>query len=179
MDHVFVNGTWRGSLSNRSNVTPMMTIHRPPVKTSCTVYPTTTNNNTRVKGGCKPAFSTGAALHSPEQANSLKTRVLLQGCIPTQQCTSKHVVIGHDNPYIVSTRDMRKGMVKQNVAFLQPNSQGQYYTVHMRAIVQPSEHHANLTETACWALQSPAARNSSYFGENQSNMKGWALQSPA
>ena len=32
MEYIFVNGTWWGSLSNRSIVTAMMTIHGPLVK---------------------------------------------------------------------------------------------------------------------------------------------------
>ena len=50
MERVFVNGTWHGRLSNRRNVPPMMTILRPPVKTSCTVYARTTKNNKCDKG---------------------------------------------------------------------------------------------------------------------------------
>ena len=59
---------------------------------------------------------------------------------------------------------MRKEMVKQDVAFLQPNTEGQYYMFGSRTTLQPSERHANLTKIVCWALQNLAVQNSSYLG---------------
>ena len=63
MDHAIVNRMCCGSLSSRSIVTAMMTLHGPPVKK---VYPITTENGACMKGGCKVAFLKGWALQSPE-----------------------------------------------------------------------------------------------------------------
>ena len=61
MEHVFVNSTCCSSLSSRSTVTAMMTLHAPPVKK---VYPITTENSTCMKEGCKVAFLKSCALQS-------------------------------------------------------------------------------------------------------------------
>ena len=85
MKHVFDNGMWCGSLSNRSIVTAMMTIHRPLVKK---VYPRTTKNNTCMNGACKVAFSKGWAMQSPQQCNSQKRGpyVLAIEVVPIDLC---------------------------------------------------------------------------------------------
>ena len=65
--------------------------NNPKVDDPC---PITIENSTCRKRGCKVAFLKGWAPQSPETGNLPKPGIIIQGCTPTQQCTSKQVVMG-------------------------------------------------------------------------------------